>query len=392
MRSIFTESGLPAVLLVLLLAAPVRASVTVLTSNQAGTEQPAVMGDYTVLPSAHVDLNVTYHAGAGLFGLGFRHELTARQFAGAEALAHAPASARVMVPAGAQWSFLGPEGSTFWSFPLAQVTSNGRRVLYLGWSAYGVAPGIFAGNAVAVRLQAVRNLTLPGSGRYFAYTTSSQQPVLAFGSRPGDPAEIVLPAGGHTHYNQAFTAPGLYRLDFVVSGVLAANGLRVESPPLPVYFGVEQWQIPQPGAEAYAVWRADSFGKDGGGDDAIAGPAADPDRDGVPNRLEYALGLDPRRSDAAGLPRAVRVVVSGAVHAGLEFRWRADVPGVLPEVQTSTPGVSGGAWRAGPDLLVEHGAPVPVPGEPGMVRRTFRTVAPLAPGRPTLLRLRVTGP
>ena len=84
---------------------------------------------------------------------------------------------------------------------------------------------------------------------------------------------------------------------------------------------------------AYEVWKADVFGADAG-NDLIAGDEADPDRDGIVNALEYAMGLDPMTIDTEGLP-------TGGVTAGyltLSFRMDKDAldAGVLYEVEACT--------------------------------------------------------
>jgi M6 family metalloprotease-like protein len=53
---------------------------------------------------------------------------------------------------------------------------------------------------------------------------------------------------------------------------------------------------------AYATWQTNRFTDVEMIAGAITGDSDDPDGDGVPNLLEYALGLDPRAADEAGLP------------------------------------------------------------------------------------------
>lgn len=54
----------------------------------------------------------------------------------------------------------------------------------------------------------------------------------------------------------------------------------------------------------YAAWQLDQFGADAG-NPLIAGPSANPARDGVSNLLKYAFGLDPFASAVGQLPAAV---------------------------------------------------------------------------------------
>lgn len=53
-----------------------------------------------------------------------------------------------------------------------------------------------------------------------------------------------------------------------------------------------------PSASTYASWRQQAFGSESG-NPAIAGADADPDRDGIKNLLEYALGTDPNIASGA---------------------------------------------------------------------------------------------
>lgn len=55
---------------------------------------------------------------------------------------------------------------------------------------------------------------------------------------------------------------------------------------------------PQPGI-TFAQWRADSFSEDQLGNEAISGSLADPDNDGLANRLEYLFATDPLGSNVA---------------------------------------------------------------------------------------------
>jgi hypothetical protein len=62
--------------------------------------------------------------------------------------------------------------------------------------------------------------------------------------------------------------------------------------------------VNQAGAAPYIAWQASHFTAAERADATISGDTADPDQDGIPNLLEYALGLDPRQADVGGLPTA----------------------------------------------------------------------------------------
>ena len=83
----------------------------------------------------------------------------------------------------------------------------------------------------------------------------------------------------------------------------------------------------------YETWKVEVFGVDAG-NELVSGDTADPDGDGIPNALEYAMGLDPMSPDTSGLP-------TGGVVAGyLTLSFRMDKgaldAGVLYEVEACT--------------------------------------------------------
>lgn len=85
-------------------------------------------------------------------------------------------------------------------------------------------------------------------------------------------------------------------------------------------------------------------------DPARSGPAADRDQDGLPNAMEYALGLDPRRADPAPVliePHPGGVALSlhaSAVATDVGFAWRGSED--LASWTTLTPVAEG--WSPGP--------------------------------------------
>ena len=61
---------------------------------------------------------------------------------------------------------------------------------------------------------------------------------------------------------------------------------------------------PAPADDLYAAWLAARFSSAERVDPLVSGPAADPDADGLPNLLEYALGGDPRDPSSHPAPQA----------------------------------------------------------------------------------------
>lgn len=114
-------------------------------------------------------------------------------------------------------------------------------------------------------------------------------------------------------------------------------------------------------------------------DETISGPYADPDSDGIPNLLEYALGGDPLRSDGSLTQHAI----DEHGYFTLTFRRRAGADELLYDVQFSTDLTQ--PWQSLP------GAPVAVsaPDEEGMETVTYRETAAMHAASKRFLRVRV---
>lgn len=115
---------------------------------------------------------------------------------------------------------------------------------------------------------------------------------------------------------------------------------------------------------------------------AEAEPSSDPDGDGLPNLLEYALDRDPTRSDSAG---AVATEMAGDLPA-LVFLLRKDVSDLLyqPEVSRDLTEWSSDETR----VLIE---PVAVVDEQSDLVRAVEIPAPSATSdQPRFIRLRVS--
>lgn len=81
----------------------------------------------------------------------------------------------------------------------------------------------------------------------------------------------------------------------------------------------------------FATWRQSRFSPAESLDDAVGGPLADPDRDGLPNLLECAFGGNPLRPDSG----AVAPVQTARADGTLVLRFRDFSPEILLEVRES---------------------------------------------------------
>jgi len=345
-------------------------NTAVLVSSTAGTPIPAVGPGYVVVTSGHVDINVSYNPTNQAFSLGFRNDDNGFQFAGTNAVAYAVTNQRTTVPVGSQWSFLGPEGGTFWSFPNGLTSAQNKKSLYLGWSGYGISNGIFTGTGGGrfnLRVHSIENLTTPGSGDFYGYEVSGGSPVFRLSSSNAYANDFSLPAGGHSHVSLAFTAPGMFRVWLVASGTLVATGETIESEPLPLYFGIEQWEIPA-GPSTYAAWQPTKFSAGQIADPLVSGKAADPDADSFDNLEEYAFGGNPLVPDALLLQP--RLQVSGS-NRTFTLRGRTNATDLTFSVEATAslpPATANWATNA----VTPAGTPRPIVGQPGLAEMDYQ--------------------
>ena len=340
--------ALAAVLLLAQAGLQAQTNTTVFVSSTAGTPVPEVGPGYVVVASAHADINVSYSTNTRTFTLDVRNDANGAQYSGTNTVVYAVTNQRTSVPSGAQWSFLGPVGGTIWSFPSSLPSSTTKKSLYLGWSGYGVSSGIFTGTSgggINLRVQSIENLTAPGTGQFYAYETSGGSPVFRLSSLNGYNNSYELPAGGHSHVNLALTASGMFRVWFVASGTLLATGETVESQPLPLYFGVETWQIPA-AATGYEAWKLASFSPTQAEDPLVSGPAADPDGDGADNLMEYAFHGNPLVAGVDGKPKLENLSDGGQEYLAIRFQRRKGDASLNTMVE-STQDLTAIGWSGG---------------------------------------------
>ena len=152
----------------------------------------------------------------------------------------------------------------------------------------------------------------------FTYGDAAPWPARADGDGPS--LVLISPATNPDHSNAAnWTAtawPG---------GLIVPGGVNVP------------W--------TYAQWRALLWGPTAAADNTISGPDADPDNDGYSNRLEYALGGNPKSADAPTLQPTAHVTSVGADQfLTVEYRVPANLPAGTITPQSST---DLSAWNAG---------------------------------------------
>ncbi len=288
-------------------------------------------------------------------GLAATSSVNVRVLATADAIGVSPAAASVVF--GGTRSFtatmLDQFGAPMASQPssFAWSASGGGTISSAGLFTSTAAGGPYVITAAASGLSGIATITVnkaPASvtlGNLEQLYSGSPRPVSVTTS-PSGLAVIVTYNGAAT----APTEPGAYAVEAMISD---PNHLGGTSGTLVIEKGVEAW--------------AEATGLSG----AAADPLADPDGDGVPNLLEYALGGDPLVPRSAVLPEAE--LVDGRL--AFTFNRIAD-PGLIYTVEVSddlvtwqlldVPGnpSTGEANVAGPVTVVD-------PGDRGAAPRRF---------------------
>jgi surface-anchored protein len=332
--------------------------IRVLVSNTTGAQahDPVVGPGYIVLPAPHVDLNVVWNAATQTFSGGFMTDSNvngggaAVPFGPEEAVAYLPSTGqRQRTSTGTQYDFQGAMGDTYWVFPSSASLSNTNFSLYLGWSAYGVTrDGTFTDNRIRWTVDSVENLTTPSATAFYGYSVSAGNVNMQLTLDPAYPnREMVMLANGHSHLNLLFRAAGMYRITFRVRGTLVATGQEVSSL-IPVYFGVERWEIPgavQP-PTGYDGWKLANFSPAQAADPAVSGLGADPDGDGADNLVEYAFHGNPLVAGVDGKPKLENLSDGGQEYMAIRFQRRKGDTS-LSTTAESTADLAAVTWSGG---------------------------------------------
>ncbi len=169
-------------------------------------------------------------------------------FAPDDVLLYVDRAAKTAQPAGTAWNFLGAgSGNPVWILPQGQNPN----LLYAGANANSVNPASVplyfesdprvGANGRWIKTSLV---DLRGPGEFSMYQTGALgAPTVWMSTFQGGITSsdaIFVQAGGHIHYNWAFTAPGIYEVDVRSSAFLGPNQTQpVASAVTTYYFGVE---------------------------------------------------------------------------------------------------------------------------------------------------------
>jgi hypothetical protein len=105
----------------------------------------------------------------------------------------------------------------------------------------------------------------------------------------------------------------------------------------------------------YQTWQQGNFTGAELTNSAISGDTADPDSDGIPNLMEYALGLSPKAPNSSGLPVASIQNIGGTNYLAVAYKQVLYDTDISYTVQVSGDLVT---WNSGPSFTADVGSPV----------------------------------
>jgi len=146
--------------------------------------------------------------------------------------------------------------------------------------------GDLAFGNVAINTTSQRMLTITNSGNSVLNISGIAYPLGFDGAFSGD-----IPAGGATNVTVTFAPVAVTNY----AGTVTVN-CNLTS-------GTNSLAISGTGITPYDAWLADHFSSEELANPAISGAMADPDHDGIPNLMEYALNLDPKAASGGDLPK-----------------------------------------------------------------------------------------
>jgi surface-anchored protein len=175
-------------------------------------------------------------------------EATDTEFEPFEALFFVAPEALVTRPVGSVFDFIGVGAGQQFSLLPSDLNAD---LPYVGWGTEEIAAGTLVGGVLNVRLNGVAggaDGSLPAPGFVSVFTLGLGGPSVRWASFDGIDASdvIVLNEDSHTHFNIAFSAPGLYAVTLEADAALVEGG-RINSEEVTYYFNVV---VPEPSALA----------------------------------------------------------------------------------------------------------------------------------------------
>lgn len=133
-----------------------------------------------------------------------------------------PSEVTIVVP---EFSTTTLNSQNYYWLPQDETDAANNAAPFLGIGLEELAPIDWVGGSVTLSL-----VSISGPGNIVIWQDGFPDPTIYFDSA-GDSASLT--AGSHTHFNWGFSTPGIYELDFAISGTHADDGLQSASA---VYF------------------------------------------------------------------------------------------------------------------------------------------------------------
>ena len=302
----------------------------------------AVSAQPVELTQEHADLRVVLTNTSDLAIL-VRNSDTGQNFNPTNVVLVVGESAKLTLPAD-----LPPLGNTedpIWVLPASQ----NPELLYLGISGDGLPIGSFDS---PIRM---RFLALDGPGNLFLWQTDAGGGlVFQVNTADGidDSDAVSIAPGGHSHHNWGFATNGIYRVTLRAEGHRSGVETNDLSPEAALTFHV--LPLPPPEPTPFQQWQRIHWPE--GASEAIQGPDADPDGDGVVNAMEYALDLDPRVSSRSGLPAMTWRLDGGSLKPAFQFTKVKSAADLGYRVAISTHASGPWASASGTSVIEDLGA------------------------------------
>ena len=293
---------------------------------------------------------------------------------------------------------------------------------YAAWTRVRMDLSAYAGSAVQFRFHFTSDGSVNAAGWYIDDFTLEQDPAVTLAATDAVAADGGNP--GAFSLNLFPSAPGPLSVGYSVAGT-ATNGTdyTVLSGVAPVAAGAQSsaisvnpinrngartstqtvvlalangtdYTVGSPNTATvyiasevgYDAWRAAHFTDAEFTNDLVSGPNADPDGDGIPNLLEYALGLDPKTANVGGLPQPQIVTVNGQDYLSMTVAKPQTASDVTYSAEVSGDLLSWDSSPADVSTTVQPNTPA------GFDTLTFQDQTPMGTGNGgrRFLRLRVT--
>ena len=222
----FTEPGTYG--LELTVAGTLAGTDTVITSETVTLNFQIAAPFDTILTRGEVDIEIEYEDDN--FELILIDEQSETAFEADQVLLQAGPEVWEVIPENEAFNFLGSAWDPIAILP--QVEEEG--ILFLGLASDELEAGVFEGDKVEIQLA-----QLYGPGEFALYSVDTfGTPMPLLSSMDENLKSMDMPVGGHAHYNWAFTEPGTYGLELVVSGTLAGTDTVITSEVVTLYFEI----------------------------------------------------------------------------------------------------------------------------------------------------------